>query len=143
MKLETSITVDVISNEDGTYNTYISHEGSSGEQYEAISAQEIGKNVADLVDTLEEALSGNSYLGANKKFVLAASNGRSIEHTVYTTYESAYNAMKTAVERHIDIELNDLQNTESSWLEKNSAYVCHTDKGIISEEDWIWDIIPV
>lgn len=62
MKLQTTISVDIKSNEDGTYDAWIATESSSGSHYPRIDAKHIGKYVADLVDTLEEASSGKSYL---------------------------------------------------------------------------------
>ena len=63
--LKTTITVDIISHQDGTYDTYIATENSSGAHYDAINATTIGNYVADLVDSLEEAYSGKSYLSKN------------------------------------------------------------------------------
>lgn len=64
-ELQTTISVDIKSNGNGTYDTYISTEGSSGSHYEAINAQTIGEYTADLIDTLEEVASGKSYLKTN------------------------------------------------------------------------------
>lgn len=61
-ELQTTISIDIKSNGDGTYDTYIATEGSSGSHYGAINAQTIGEYTADLIDTLEEAASGKSYL---------------------------------------------------------------------------------
>ena len=55
------ISVDIKSNNNGTYDTYIVTETSSGEHYPKATASEIGEYVADLIDTLEED-TGNSYL---------------------------------------------------------------------------------
>ena len=60
--LKTSITIDITSNNNGTYDTYISTEDSSGEHYRDINAEKIGEYTADLIDTLEEAYSNKSYL---------------------------------------------------------------------------------
>lgn len=65
-KLQNTISIDIKSNGDGTYDTYISTE-SSGSHYEAITAQTIGEYTADLIDTLEESASGKSYLKAGTK----------------------------------------------------------------------------
>lgn len=63
--LKTTITVDIVSHKDGTYNAYIATENSSGSHYDAINAATIGDYVADLIDSLEEAYSGKSYLSQN------------------------------------------------------------------------------
>lgn len=60
--MENTISIDLISNGNGTYDTWISTEGSSGAHYPDASAEKIGVHVADLVDCLEEADSGNRYL---------------------------------------------------------------------------------
>lgn len=142
MKLETSITVDVISNEDGTYNTYISHEGSSGEQYDDIDAKTIGEYVADLVDCLEEAASGNLYLTSDQQFVLVASNGSSMDSTIYNSQNEAYEAMKSAVEAQCTRDVLTDESSDS-WLGPNAAYLCSADEGVDSIEDWIWTIIAL
>lgn len=54
-KWQTAIIVDVISNGDSTYDTHIATECSSGAHYPALTADEIGRNVADLIETLNEA----------------------------------------------------------------------------------------
>lgn len=61
-----TISVDIRTNHDGTYDVYISTEGSSGSHYPCIRAEEIGDNVTDLVDALEEASSGKSFLRADE-----------------------------------------------------------------------------
>lgn len=65
----TNISVDIMSNHDGTYDVYISTECSSGSHYPCITAAEIGDNVADLVDTLEEAATGKSFLQVQEETV--------------------------------------------------------------------------
>lgn len=64
--LKTTIIIDVISNENGTYNTYIATESSSGSHYDAIDAETIGSYTADLIDSLEREESGKSYLNDEK-----------------------------------------------------------------------------
>lgn len=59
---ESNIHIDIKSNNDGTYDTYIATENSSGSHYKNINATQIGKHVAELVDVLEESNSGKSYL---------------------------------------------------------------------------------
>lgn len=56
------ISIDIESNGNGTYDTWISTEGSSGAHYPTAKATEIGDYVADLVDCLEEADTGKRYL---------------------------------------------------------------------------------
>lgn len=68
--LDTIISVDVKSNNDGTYDTYIATENSSGSHYPAIDANKIGEYVADLIDTLEEEDSGKSYLTESKSYLV-------------------------------------------------------------------------
>ena len=48
------ITIDVERNEDGSYDTYIATESSSGSHYPKITADEIGEDVADLIECLYE-----------------------------------------------------------------------------------------
>lgn len=66
--LDTTISVDVKSNGDSTYDAYIATENSSGSHYPAITAAKIGEHTADLIDMLEEADSGNSYLKDNRSY---------------------------------------------------------------------------
>lgn len=61
-KLKTTITVDIESNDDGTYDTYIATENSSGSHYKDANATTIGTYVAELIDILEESCSGKRYL---------------------------------------------------------------------------------
>lgn len=55
-KLLSSISVDVELQENGKFDIYIATEGSSGEHYPDITADEIGAKVSDLVECLAEAL---------------------------------------------------------------------------------------
>ena len=48
------ISVDVEHMEDGTYDVYISHEGSSGLHYQHVTAKEIGVLVEEEIETLNE-----------------------------------------------------------------------------------------
>lgn len=50
----TDITVEIKGNADGTFNAYISTENSSGEEYQHISADEIGEHVASLIECLTD-----------------------------------------------------------------------------------------
>lgn len=59
--MNTTISVDV-QGKDGKYDVWIATEGGSGAHYHDIDATKIGEYTADLVDTLEEAESGKSYL---------------------------------------------------------------------------------
>lgn len=59
MLKRTTFSVDVESNGNGTYDTWISTKGSSGAHYPTAKAAEI---VADLVDCLEEANTRKRYL---------------------------------------------------------------------------------
>lgn len=64
-KLKTTIAIDIESNNDGTYDTLISTYGPYYTlQYPTVTANEIGKHVANHIDSLEKATSGNSYLDA-------------------------------------------------------------------------------
>lgn len=65
--LQNTITIDIKSHDNGTYDTYIATEGSSGSHYDAINAKTIGEYTADLIDTLEEAASGKSYISDDNK----------------------------------------------------------------------------
>jgi hypothetical protein len=55
MKSLGSFTTDINLNSDGTYNAYITHDGNSGEHYEHISADEVGKIVADLIECIADS----------------------------------------------------------------------------------------
>lgn len=50
----TNIIVEVESNTDGTFNAYIATENSSGEDYQHVSADEIGEHVAGLIECLAD-----------------------------------------------------------------------------------------
>lgn len=93
--LDTNIIVDVQSNGDGTYDAYIATESSSGSHYPAISAVKIGENVADLIDTLEEEDSGNSYI-RTKSYLMTCFDKKSdmiINAKTFDTIEDAYTAV--------------------------------------------------
>ena len=49
-----SITVDVEHMDDGTFDVWIEHEGSSGRQYEHITADDISRLVKEEVDDIVE-----------------------------------------------------------------------------------------
>lgn len=69
--MNTTISVDV-QGKDGKYDVWIATESSSGSHYRDIDANKIGEYTADLIDTLEEADSGKSYLKSDKlQFPLA------------------------------------------------------------------------
>lgn len=51
-----NISVEVYRNADGTFNTYIETECSSGAEYKHISTDKIGEYVADLIESLAENL---------------------------------------------------------------------------------------
>lgn len=140
--MQSVIEIDVRSNGDGTYKAYISHEGSSGTQYDAIDAKTIGEYTADLIDTLEEAETGNSYLTNDEKCILVASNGTGIDYTQYNSYAEAYQAMKTAAEKMCKDGFS-LDSARYSWLGKVDAYICPVDEGVTSTEDWVWNIITL
>lgn len=50
-----TIAIDLQENSDGTFDTWISTEGSSGAHYKAASSAEIGNHVKELIDCLAEA----------------------------------------------------------------------------------------
>jgi hypothetical protein len=50
-----SFTTDINLNSDGTYDAYITHDGNSGEHYEHVSADEVGKIVADLIECIADS----------------------------------------------------------------------------------------
>ncbi|MBQ6855547.1 MAG: hypothetical protein IJO13_00415 [Lachnospiraceae bacterium] len=50
-----NISVDIEINEQGEYDVWISTEGSSGAHYVGLTPDQIGKNVADLIECLREA----------------------------------------------------------------------------------------
>lgn len=47
-----NISVEVFQNKDGTFNTYIATDSSSGENYNHVSADEIGEYVAGLIECI-------------------------------------------------------------------------------------------
>lgn len=71
--MNTTISVDV-QGKNGKYDVWIATEGTSGNHYRDIDAAKIGEYTADLVDTLEEAETGKSYLKSDKQ-VLPLNNG--------------------------------------------------------------------
>lgn len=50
-----TITIDLQEQSDGTFDTWIATEGSSGAHYKGISSAEIGIHVKELIDCLAEA----------------------------------------------------------------------------------------
>ncbi len=47
--------VDVELQDNGKFDVYLSHEGSSGEHHTDVTADDIGRLTADLVETVTEA----------------------------------------------------------------------------------------
>lgn len=93
--LDTTVNIDIKSNNDGTYDAYIADICSSGAHYPAVSADKIGEHVADLIDTLEEATSGKSYF----KSVNTVSFNKSLaENTakIKQLYDDMQRCMQTA-----------------------------------------------
>lgn len=90
------ITIDVDTNNNGTYNIYMQTENSSGESYINVTADRIGEYVAGLIDALEEAKSGKSYSKPEKttKTVLVYTDGYSIKNKTYPDYQTAKTAME-------------------------------------------------
>ena len=136
-KLLTNISVEVNTNHDGTYDIYLSTECSSGEHYENISAAKIGEYVADLVDTVEEADSGNSYQREEKTVILSHTDGYSIQNSVYHDKKTAYAAMKTAYD-----QLN--QNIPGDEWDELS-HISDTDALLYDKGDnvYLWHIMEV
>ena len=95
-KMETVISVDVKSNENGTYDAYIATENSSGSHYEAASASEIGENVAGLIDTLEESYTGVSHYRNTCPALLVHTDGYNIKYSKHENKKAACMAMKEA-----------------------------------------------
>ncbi|MBO5435147.1 hypothetical protein J6A31_04925 [bacterium] len=103
--LDTTILVDVKSNGDGTYDTYIATENSSGSHYPAIIANTVGEYVADLIDTLEEEDSGKSYIVNNDKYLMTCFDNitRSITSLrVFDTVPDAYDAVMNEINSYYD-----------------------------------------
>lgn len=136
-KLLTNISLEVDTNHDGTYDIYLSTECSSGAHYENISAAKIGEYVADLVDTVEEANSGNSYLRDDKTVILSHTDGYSIQSRMYHDKKAAYAAMKTAYD-----QLN--QNTPGDEWDELS-HISSTDALLYDKGDnvYVWRITGV
>lgn len=55
MKNLGSFTADVQKQENGLYDVYISHEGSSGEHYTDVTADKIGELIADDIECIAES----------------------------------------------------------------------------------------
>ena len=47
-----NISVEVFQNKDGTFDAYIATDSSSGENYNHVSADEIGEHVAGLIECI-------------------------------------------------------------------------------------------
>lgn len=127
---EISITVD--SHEDGTYDIYMATENSSGETCNNITARKIGENVADLIDTLEEANSGKSFL--KDRYELIATDGYSIDRTVYASKELARQAMEKAY-NELDHNEKDDEWDEASHITDSEALLY--DRG---DSVYVWSI---
>ena len=50
-----TFTVDVERQDNGKFDVYIAHEGSSGEHYKDVDSERIGELVADEIETVAEA----------------------------------------------------------------------------------------
>lgn len=138
-KILSNISLDVDTNNDGTYNIYLATENSSGESYKNISADEIGKHVANLIDSLEEADSGKSYLLHQKttKTVLVHTDGYSINHRTYANYQAAKTAMKEEYAQHNHNTVNDDWD-KLSYIDDYNAVLY--DNG---ENVYVWQIVEV
>lgn len=133
-----TISVDVQTNHNGTYDVYISTEGSSGCHYPDISAEVVGENVADLIDTLEEAASGNSYLKPKtSRYLLVGVDDCMIDDSTYGSYEEAYQAMAKAYEEHTPKE-NDPEFAEISFLGEWDAVLYANGENV-----YLWKIIEI
>lgn len=75
----------------------------------------------------------------NYAYILVASNGRQIDHTVYPSKEDARNALKRATDEY-NIERN-AWSTGASWINDDAAFLSPTDSDI--EEEWSWEIIAI
>lgn len=51
-----SFTVDVEVQENGLYDVWIAHEGSSGEHYKDVTSDRIGELVADEIECVKEGM---------------------------------------------------------------------------------------
>lgn len=91
-KMSATVSADIKSNGDGTYDAYISTGDSSGEHYDNLTAREVGEHITDLIDCLEDAASGNSF--HKERWELIETDGYSINKTTYDSKELAVAAMK-------------------------------------------------
>lgn len=78
--MNTTISVDV-QGSDGKYDVWIATDSGSGSHYRDIDAAKIGEYTADLVDTLDEAETGKSYLKSDKQ-VLPLNNSGDVNELV-------------------------------------------------------------
>lgn len=140
MSVRTTIEIDIETFKNGTYDAYISHEGSSGASYKKINARQIGEYTADLIDTLEEADSGESF--CKQRAVLIASNGKTIDTTVYEDIADAESALRNIINHHIEPGF-DIEAADASFINKHNAYLSPSDKFVKLKEDWIWEIIKI
>ena len=138
MKLETTISIDVISNENGTYDTYISTENSSGSHYNAIDAKTIGEYTADLIDCLEEEASGNTYLSNNNTSTdnveLLYSDGETISRKIFNKFKNAKEVMFNEYKAWLNTDNAD--DARSTITEAHA--VIYTDTKTLC-----WQIYPV
>ena len=142
MKNVITIDIESMSDNNGKYDVWIADEGGSGAHYQNIDAQTVGDYTADLIDCLEEADSGESYLKNTSKYMLIASDGTSMDHTIYPDYDTAYDAMKKSLKCSVSPSF-DIKSAESSFISNTSMYLSATDKGVNLEKDWIFEMIKL
>lgn len=132
MNYTENISVEVEFLGKGRYNTYISTECSSGANYPNITAKDIGSFVTDLVDTLEEEHSGESYVHFN--YELIRSDGYTINRTLYDSKSDARQAMIA--------EYNKLNHNDENDEWDNLSYL-HDDDALLydhGDDVYVWKI---
>ena len=142
MKNVITIDIESMSDNNGKYDVWIADEGGSGAHYQNIDAQTVGDYTADLIDCLEEADSGESYLKNTSKYMLIASDGTSMDHTIYPDYDTAYDAMKKSLKHSVNPSF-DIKSAENSFMNDTSMYLSAIDNGVNLEKDWIYEIIKL
>lgn len=130
-----NIDIDVDTNHDGTYNVCLSAGNSTGTSYTNISADCIGKCVADMINECEKLSSGKSY--PIKNFMLVRTDGYSMESTAYPDFESAADAMKKAY-HELDNNIPGDDWYDMSYCSESEALLYAG-----GEDVYLWNIIEI
>lgn len=83
---ENSISIQIRSNCNGTYEVLMATEGASGDHYSSLTAQQTGEHLTELIRTLEEAATGTTYCGEHCPHLCSCQEDYDDEPMGFCTY---------------------------------------------------------